>query len=597
MRPPQWLNIPLSPYINLLAKYLKPLRFQVLLLALLIFAGTGLQLLNPYIIRYFIDTAAVGGALRDLLLAAGSFIGISLLYQGVLVVQRYLAEKIAWQATNALRTDLTRHCLHLDMAFHNSRTPGELIERIDGDVGALAHFFSQFASVIVANVLLLLGILALLFWEDWRIGLPLSLFVLVAFQTSVYVHHRSTPFWPAARQSFARLMGFLEERLSTTEEIRANGATAYMMNGLYRHLRDRTNTLFRAYMMMVATFSTSLGLMSLGSVMALGIGATLLQLNAITIGTVYLIFRYTTLLIEPLEFLMLELINFQQATASINRIEELFALQREDDDMGTAELGVGPLSVAFQNVTFRYNADAPDPTLENISFHLPPGALLGIVGRTGSGKSTLTRLIARLYDATTGNVEIGGTDVRQVAPPVVRQRIGLVTQDVQLFQATIRENLTFFDATIADDRILGALQNLGLWTWYCSLPNGLDTELASGGQGLSAGEAQLLAFTRVWLTDPGVVILDEASSRLDPYTESLIEQAVANLFGKGQRTGIIIAHRLATLQQVDLVMILERGRIVEYGSRQHLAKDPNSRFYQLLHMSEDTSTTVNEVLR
>jgi ATP-binding cassette subfamily B protein len=366
-----------------------------------------------------------------------------------------------------------------------------------------------------------------------------------------------------------------------------------MMNGLYRHLRDRTHTLFRAYMMMVATFSTSIGLMSLGSVIALAIGATLLQLNAITIGTVYLIFRYTMLLVEPIEFLMLELINFQQATASINRIEELFGLQSERGDKGTTELSAGPLSVAFQDVTFRYNAEPPNPTLEKISFHLPPGAILGVVGRTGSGKSTLTRLIARLYDATTGRIEIDGTDVRQVAPPVVRQRIGLVTQDVQLFQATIRDNLTFFDDTIADDRILDALQNLGLWAWYCSLPKGLDSELASGGHGLSAGEAQLLAFTRVWLTDPGVVILDEATSRLDPFTESLIEQAVANLFGKGQRTGIIIAHRLTTLQRVDLVMILESGRIVEYGKRQHLAKDPNSRFYQLLHMSGDTSTTVS----
>ncbi|MDQ3249339.1 MAG: ATP-binding cassette domain-containing protein, partial [Chloroflexota bacterium] len=155
---------------------------------------------------------------------------------------------------------------------------------------------------------------------------------------------------------------------------------------------------------------------------------------------------------------------------------------------------------------------------------------------------------------------------------------------------------TFFDPTIADDRILEALRSLGLWVWYLSLPKGLDTGIASGGQGLSAGEAQLLAFTRVLLKDPGLVILDEASSRLDPHTERLINGAVTNLLGDGRRTGIIIAHRLATLQRVDAIMILEHGRIAEYGSRERLASDPDSRFYQLLQTSAGLSEELAEVL-
>ncbi len=534
MRQQQWLSIPLHQYTSLLAKYLKPLRFQVLGLALLIFSGTGLQLLNPFVIRYFIDTAAAGGARRDLWLAAGSFIGIALIYQGLAVAQAYLAEKTTWRATNALRIDLTRHCLQLGMAFHNARTPGELIERIDGDVGALANFFSQFALIVVANCLLLLGILIALFWEDWRIGLPILFFVLFAFRTTVYVHHLSTPYWPAARESFARLMGFLEERLAATEDIRANGAIAYMMLGFYRHSRDRLHTLFRAYMMMVATFSTSLGLMSLGNALALGIGAYLFDLNAITIGTVYLIFHYTRLLIQPLEFLMLELIDLQKATASIARIEELFGLPSEATSTGTATLPLGKLSVEFQNVAFGYNAEATDLTLQNISFQLKPGAVLGLAGRTGSGKTTLTRLIARLYESTSGSIKVGGVEISQVDPATLRRQIGLVTQDVQLFQASVRDNLTFFDPTIADEPILAALRSLGLWAWYNSLSQGLDTELAAGGKGLSAGEAQLLAFTRVLLKDPGLVILDEASSRLDPHTERLINQAVTDLLGNGQ---------------------------------------------------------------
>jgi ATP-binding cassette subfamily B protein len=208
-----------------------------------------------------------------------------------------------------------------------------------------------------------------------------------------------------------------------------------------------------------------------------------------------------------------------------------------------------------------------------------------LLGRTGSGKTTLTRLIFRLYDPDQGGVYLGYdggdlTDVRQVPLFHLRHRVGMVTQNIQLFNASVRDNLTFFDRDIPDERILQVLRDLGLWTWYESLPEGLDTELESGGGGLSAGEAQLLAFTRIFLQDPGLVILDEASSRLDPATENLIERAVDTLV-KG-RTAIVIAHRLGTVQRADDILILEEGRISEYGARAMLAGDPESHFYSLL---------------
>ena len=162
----------------------------------------------------------------------------------------------------------------------------------------------------------------------------------------------------------------------------------------------------------------------------------------------------------------------------------------------------------------------------------------------------------------------------------MRQRIGIVTQDVQLFRASVRDNLTFFDDSIPDERILEAIHDLGLGPWLAQLPEGLDTRIDSGGRGLSAGEAQLLAFTRVFLKDPGLVILDEASSRLDPVTEHRIERAIDKLLH--QRSGIIVAHRLATVQRTDEIMVIDRGKIVEHDSRARLAADPDSRFAQLL---------------
>ena len=216
--------------------------------------------------------------------------------------------------------------------------------------------------------------------------------------------------------------------------------------------------------------------------------------------------------------------------------------------------------------------------------------MLGLLGRTGSGKTTLTRLLFRLYDPNIGTIRLGSNghqsgstqmiDVRQASLANLRRHIGLVTQEVQLFRATVRDNLTFFDKTTPDEQILAVIEVLGLSDWYSSLPEGLDTELETGGASLSAGEAQLLAFTRVFLKDPGLVILDEASSRLDPATEQLIERAVDRLLQN--RTGIIIAHRLRTVHRADQIMIIEAGHIREFGPYRRLVEDPNSRFSQLL---------------
>ena len=218
--------------------------------------------------------------------------------------------------------------------------------------------------------------------------------------------------------------------------------------------------------------------------------------------------------------------------------------------------------------------------LNELSFALTPGTKLGVLGRTGCGKTRLARLLVRLYDPTDGTVRIGGVDVRGAEIEALRERVGIVTQDVQLFRASLRDNLMLFDPAISDDRVIGALKDLGLAGWVRSQPDGLETVLGSGGAGLLADEAQLLAFTRVFLRDPGLVILDEASSRLDPATERLIDAAVDRLLAG--RTAIVIAHHLGTIERVDEVMILDGGRIAEHGSRSLLAADQGSIYAGLL---------------
>ena len=252
-----------------------------------------------------------------------------------------------------------------------------------------------------------------------------------------------------------------------------------------------------------------------------------------------------------------------------------------------ARLPEGPLRVTFDGVTFRYRDEQPGAeergsVLDDLSFVLEPGKVLGLLGRTGSGKTTLTRLLFRLYDPVAGTIRLGDVPLGDAGLSDLRQRVGLVTQDVQLFRGTVRDNVRLFGEHVSDARILDAFRELGLREWLRSLPDGLDTALLSGSKSLSAGEAQLLAFTRVYLKNPGVVILDEASSRLDPATEQLLERAVDRLLHAPRRTAIIIAHRLLTVGRADEIMVLKDGRIHEYGAREALAGDPSSHFNRLL---------------
>ena len=570
--------MPLKKYGELFATYLGPQWPMVVLLGGLLLGSIGLQLVNPQIIRYFIDAAQSGASPASLLTAAVLFIAIALISQTIKLATNYAAASIGWTATNALRADLTLHCLRLDMPFHKQHTPGELIERIDGDVTALANFFSQFAIRVLGNAALVAGILALLWREDARVGVGLAVYVAATLAILGALQRLSVGRWAAGRQASAEIFGFMEERISGTEDIRACGAEPYVLNRLYRLMRTWLEKRRAANVLSVLVLNMTNLLYVVGYAIGLALGVYLYTQGAATIGTAYLIVYYIGMLRAPVESIRSEVQDLQQATASIQRIGQLFELQPQVRDDGLCSVPTGPLSVELHKVSFRYEDN--ETILDDVSFDLRPGQVLGVLGRTGSGKTTITRLLFRLYDPASGAIRLNGVDIRDMALAGLRERVGMVTQDVQLFQATVRDNLTFFDRQLRDEQIESVLQELGLGDWLRSLPHGLSTELAAGGQGLSAGEAQLLAFARVFLKNPGLVILDEASSRLDPATETLLERAVGRLLAN--RTGIIIAHRLRTVQRADDILILESGRVVEYGPAERLAHDPGSRFYGLL---------------
>ena len=571
-------------YTQFLIRYLRPHRGKAVLLAVCLFSAVGLQLYIPQIVRSFIDLAAGRGPAGELGRLALTYLALAFANQGLSAASTYLSANVGWSATNALRADLFRHALSLDMAYHKDRTPGEMIERIDGDVTSVSNFFSQFVVRVSAALLLTIGVLCLLWREDWRVGLAMTLFTLVA--AAVLHWRREIAVSPTReeRDATARLFGFIEERLTGIDDIRANGAGRYVMHRFLEVQREWFAKALHAWWIR-STIWLSMGvLFASGYVLTLGLGIGLYLAGAVTLGTVYLFYNYMTMLEAPLDQITQQLQEFQRAAAGMRRVRELFDAERTVHD---GEHDVAPRrahSVEFQDVRFRY---AESEVLKGISFRLEPGEKLGLIGRTGSGKTTLVRLLFRLYDATGGRILLDGDDLTGARIDSLRQRIGLVTQDVQLFHGTVGENITFFDSAIPEARIKQVIEEVGIRTWADSLREGLDTPLEASGSGLSAGESQLLAFVRVFLKDPGLVILDEPSSRLDPATERLLARAVDRLLE--DRTAIIIAHRLETVGRVDKLMVLADGRIIEFGPREKLAQDPGSRYHALLALSADAA--------
>lgn len=562
-------------YRTLFGRYLKPHARKAGLMAALLLLSTGLQLLEPQVLRFVIDKATQSTPTNVLLYAALLFLGIALGRQLFGALATYLGADLGWSATNAVRRDLAEHTLKLDLGFHSSRTAGEMIERVDGDVTALSDFFSQFSVRVFGALLLLVGILVVLWLENPLVGLALSLFALLELVVMMRVRELAVPETRLEREANAELFGFIEERLAGLEDIRANGGGAHALYRFSATMRDFYKTSRRAWLLRSTMWLTGYGLFVVGMSATVATSIYLTNAGRISVGTAYLVLQYLFMLLTPLDQITQQMQTLQRAAASIGRINELFELESTLTD-GHVRLPGGALRVSFEQVSFAYEAK---PILHDLSFDLRPGRVLGLLGRTGSGKSTLTRLLFRFYDPSRGSIRLGGVDLKDADRVALHGRIGMVTQEVQLFQASLRDNLTFFDTEVEDARVLEVLAELGLLEWLESLPNGLDTEVAAGGTNLSAGEAQLLTFARVFLKDPGLVILDEPSSRLDPATERRLEQAVDRLLRS--RTAIIIAHRLDTVRRADEIMILADGRVLEHGERLVLERDPTSRFAQL----------------
>ena len=561
---------------------------------LVLAVATAIPLATSLILARFVRLAAAGAPGSQLAKLAIAYTVLGFLASGMTILVTWRATIAAWAITNSLRHDLADYVLKADLGFHRDRTPGELVTRVDADITSMTEFMASVVAQIVAISAIGIGAVVVSFVVEPVLAPALGLaFGCVGFVT-YRVREKSVEQTVIERAADADVMSAIEQYLAGADDIAALGAGKH---GVAR-VGERSGVMVAASKARVKAQMSMQGIIRMAvataEVWMIGYGAVAMKQGWIDVGAIVLGFRLVMVVAGKVDHLTWRLQDAQGASGAARRVLELVHEQRVVVS-GLAQLPEGPLGVSFENVELIYDdEDGTNAAIARLRLVLPAGRVLGVVGRTGSGKTSLARLLLRLVAPTSGAIRMGhlggafvddSVDIASVDDANFRKRVTAIPQDVQLFPGTVRENVTLF-APFDDEHVRAALGDVGLGDWLNGLADGLDTPLASDSRdnegtrvGLSSGQAQLLALSRALLREPSVVVLDEATSRVDPATQLAIGNAIGRLV-QG-RTAIVIAHRLETLDICDDILVLSHGQLAEYGPRLTLAADPTSHYARL----------------
>lgn len=557
-------------YMVRMLGYLKPYRRVMSAVVAVVLLNMALSLAEPLLLAYIIDEGALKGNFTVIHLIGLTLLGARLLGWLFGYLHTKLINFTGQRILYDLRQQLFNHLQTLSFRFFDGRPSGKIMSRITNDTNAIGELINGGLITMVIEVTHLVGIVAILLWMDWQ----LALLSFVTFPFLYLIVGKLRPkiegSWLQSRRTMAAINGNLSETVQGMRVIQAfsrqdvNGAKFARINGSNR----------AAFMRAITFESTVWPLVEMigmvGTCVVVWFGAHKVMSGALTIGFVMAFINYLWRFWGPLSALSKVYSQVLSAMASAERIFEILDTTPEVQDRPNAK-PLPPIrgEVVFDNVSFAYAPDKPE-VLHSLSLHVKPGQRVAIVGPTGAGKSTIVNLLMRFYDATGGSIRIDGHDVRDVTLASLRSQMGIVLQDSFIFSGTIEENIRYGNEDVPEEKVRQAAAAVGLDRFVDKLPEGYATQVEERGSKLSVGQRQLLAFARVLLSDPRILILDEATSSVDTATEQHIQEALDTLL-EG-RTAFIIAHRLSTIREADVILVIKGGRIAEQGTHDELIK-------------------------
>jgi ATP-binding cassette subfamily B protein len=520
----------------------------------------------------WLDGMPVAAALRLLVLLLLLAVMLRLGLQGI---QTFNVQAVGQRLTARIRNDLFAHAMALSMRFHDRTPVGKLLTRLTSDVDALAEVFGSGAVGVLADLVTLLVIAVTMISIEWRLGLLLLVSQVPVVLGILWLQGRYRKANYRVREELSQLNADLQENLQGLEVVQmfrreaANSTRFAQVTNAYREAV--TGTIL--YESSISALIEWVALSAIAVVLALGgwmvLGSTM------GLGTLTTFILYSQRLFDPLRQLAERFTQIQGGLTAVERIGELLEQPIEIADLPASDRTAAAIrsgserasagEVIFEQVSFSYRPD--DPILSDLSFRIAPGEHVALVGPTGSGKTTVIRLLCRLYEPQQGRILLDGIDIRQLPIPTLRQRLGVVLQDTFLFSGNVADNLRL-DAPISSDQLQGLCAELGLDPLLRRLPDGLATELRERGGNLSSGERQLLSVARVAIRDPSVLVMDEATAFMDPSTEATLQRDLDKLLHG--RTAIVIAHRLATVEASDRILVLRKGHLIEQGTHSQL---------------------------
>lgn len=571
--------------VTRLLGYLKGYTKEVILVLVAMTITVGISLYNPILIESAIDDYVAKYDFNGLLRLAAFAVAINILYVIMVKIRIYVMSYISNKIILSIREDVYEHIQSLSFTFFDSRPSGKILARIIGDVNSLKDVLSKAVTNIIPNTLTIIGVLVIMFVKDWRLALA-ALCTLPFMAVGIFLVEKTNHVrWQLVRKKASNVNAYVHEDVAGIRVVQSLDAEEETRNQFNELAQEQCSSFIhacRAADLFFPIIDTSWGI---SLMMLYLVGVKLIGAPEISLGVLVAFGSYATMFWNPIANLSTFLNQLVTNLSAAERVFDILDTEPEIQDAPDAgELPEITGTVSFEDVSFTYDEGTENETqvLDHVSFTASPGETIALVGPTGAGKTTIVNLISRFYDIQKGTIRIDGYDLKKVKIDSLRKQMGVMTQDNFIFHGTVRDNIAYGKLDATDEEIVAAAQAVNAHEFIMKMEKGYNTELKEQGAGLSIGQRQLIAFARTMVSQPRVLILDEATSSIDTHTEILVQRGIESLL-KG-RTSFVIAHRLSTIQNADRIFVINNGGIAEQGSPAELMEKKG--FYYDLYMAQ-----------